>query len=80
MFLRRVPGGLLFPALAANTYFAGPTAVELGIMRDIGWSVTAIPEPVTCVLIFGATSLAFVVCRRRRSSKVAVCGDADGLV
>lgn len=61
-------GGTLFPTLADNVFFAGPTAVELGIIRDIGWSVSAVPEPSTYVLILGAASLAFVVVRRRSAA------------
>ena len=62
-------GGALFPALPANTFFAGPTAVELGIMKDIGWSVTAIPEPDTVALVFALS--AFVVAWERRRRRVA---------
>ena len=61
-------GGTLFPALDANVFFEGPTAVELGIMRDLGWSVSAVPEPSTYVLILGVASLAFVAVRRRRAA------------
>lgn len=58
-------GGILFPALADNTYFAGPTPVELGIMRDLGWSVVAVPEPAAVALLLGLASLGFVIRRRR---------------
>jgi len=61
-------GGLLFPALSSNTYFAGPTAVELGIMRDMGWSIAAVPEPATCVLFAGVAALGVAVYRRRRAA------------
>ncbi len=58
-------GGLLFPALSDGVGFSGPTAVELGIMQDMGWGVAAIPEPATVVLIAGLGGLAFVLVRRR---------------
>ena len=61
-------GGALFPALPANTFFAGPTAVELGIMKDIGWSVVAVPEPSTTVLLLSLTVFAIVLERRRRAA------------
>lgn len=59
-------GGILFPTLSDNTFYAGPTAVELGMMRDMGWSLTAVPEPSTYALLFGASALAVVMVRRRR--------------
>lgn len=60
--------GLLFPALYDNTFFAGPTAVELGIMKDMGWSVSAIPEPSAVALIVGGVVMGFtIVVRRRRT-------------
>lgn len=61
-------GGLLFPALADNTFYAGPTAVELGIMRDMGWTLTAVPEPATLALILGSFGLALAIRHRRRSA------------
>lgn len=61
-------GGLLFPALGDNIFYAGPTAVERGIMKDIGWGVSAIPEPSTVALIVGGVAMGFaIVVRRRRT-------------
>ena len=65
-------GGLLFPALGADTYFAGPTTVELGIMKDIGWTLAAVPEPSAYAAAFGGMSLAFGMWRRRNASKPSV--------
>lgn len=59
-------GGALFPALPANTFYAGPTAVELGIMKDIGWGVTAIPEPSTVTFVFALFAMVVAIERRRR--------------
>jgi len=59
-------GGLLFPALSDATYFAGPTAVELGVMKDIGFSV--VPEPSAYALIAAFGLFGFVVFRRIRGS------------
>lgn len=60
--------GLLFPALPANTYYPGPTAVELGIMKDIGWSVAAVPEPSSYAWAFGVLAMTFGVWRRRQGT------------
>lgn len=59
-------GGLLFPALDANTFYAGPTGVELGIMRDIGFA--AVPEPAEYAWLSAGLCLAFAVWRRRHAT------------
>ena len=42
------------------------SAIELGILQDLGYSVAAIPEPATVVLFLGLASIGFAIVRRRR--------------
>lgn len=42
------------------------SAIELGVLTDLGYNVTAVPEPATYVLLLGLVSLTVVVLRRRR--------------
>jgi len=42
------------------------TAIERGILTDIGYSMTAIPEPSTYAAILGVVALGVTVIRRRR--------------
>lgn len=41
-------------------------AIELGILADLGYSVSAIPEPATVAAFTGMAALGFAVWRRRR--------------
>ncbi len=59
-------GGLLFPTLGADTFFAGPTSVELGIMKDLGWTV--VPEPATYAWAFGGLCMGFFAWQRRKTA------------
>lgn len=46
------------------------SAIELGILTDLGYSVgvTPVPEPATCAAALGALALAFAVRRRRATA------------
>ncbi len=55
--------------IAATTFGQGArtlTAIESGILQDLGYSMAAIPEPSTYAAIFGAVALGVTVIRRRR--------------
>jgi hypothetical protein len=54
-------------AVAAGPATRTLSAIELGILADLGYSVGAIPEPATFASIFGAGILVLVVRRRRRA-------------
>lgn len=47
------------------------SAIELGILADIGYSVAAIPEPATVAALAGATMLGFALWRRRAAGAEA---------
>ncbi len=55
-------------AVAAGAATRALSALELGILTDLGYSVSAIPEPATVVLAAGLLALAGVVLRRRRTA------------
>lgn len=42
------------------------SAIEIGMLQDIGYSMAAVPEPATLALILGLSSLAYASWRRRR--------------
>jgi hypothetical protein len=42
------------------------SAIELGILQDLGYNVTAVPEPATYVLLLGAVALGYAAWHRRR--------------
>lgn len=42
------------------------SALELGMLKDLGYNVTAVPEPSTYVLCLGLAALAVAALRRRR--------------
>jgi hypothetical protein len=44
------------------------TAIEQGILKDLGYTVSAIPEPSTYAAILGAAALGATVVRRRRKA------------
>lgn len=55
-------------AVAAGPATRTLSAIELGILTDLGYSVSAIPEPATVALGLGVVVLGFVIVRRRRAA------------
>jgi hypothetical protein len=44
------------------------TQIDLAVLRDLGFTTTAIPEPSTYVLLFGVAALGLAICRRRKAT------------
>ena len=57
--------------IAATTTGPGArtlTAIEVGILTDLGYTMSAIPEPSTYAAILGTAALGVTIIRRRRRS------------
>jgi hypothetical protein len=53
-------------AVAAGPATRTLSAIEIGILMDLGYTMAAIPEPATIALVFGAGALGLAAWRRRR--------------
>lgn len=55
-------------AVAAGQSLRTLSAIEIGMLQDIGYSMAAVPEPATIALLFGAGALGLAAWRRRRAA------------
>lgn len=60
------PGTMMISATLTGLGARTLTAIEIGIMKDLGYNVSAIPEPSTYAVIVGVSALGVTIVRRRR--------------